>query len=495
MNVRQKIQLLVGLLSCLITVCFAVPLFGTALGEERNKSEAVSRAAEGNIVRLSETGKSAIKLEVRRFYEQAVERSISVPGKIEALPTMQYAQHAALSGKIIEISVKPGQFVHAGDILAIIQSPELNRLAADALQSKAQIQSDIAQQKVLLEDEVKQSKAKLDFAEANYKRDKMLFDHGLASQEEVQLALSDLGVAQSRHKAAIEKRDVTLKALNEKLAVTMDPLRKRLALLGVSQNEIIAMLASDKSIGTVPIRSTNEGLVTEIKATSGQSIDPTVLLVTVTDIRTVWATASAYEEDIAKVSVGQRVSVSVPPYPKTIFRGRITFVGTQMDSVSHTLPVRAEIDNPQLQLKPDMFARLDIETAGTRMAILVPQDAVVERSGESLVFVEKDGGYIPAKVDVGKVHGQDVEIVHGLRSGDRIVSRGTFALLAEWLKQQSGEGAFSRASGEGEVETKEGTEAPRTAASINPFIVALLVLGAFIAGVALTLLVVKGRKR
>lgn len=474
-----------------IVSLLSISLLGAAFAGETSTAGAGS--SQRYIVRLSDTGKAAIKLQVKPVIEQAVGQSISLPGKIEPIPTMQYAQHAALAGKIIAITVKPGQFVHAGDSLAIIQSPELNRLAAEALQAKAQILSDINQQKVVLEDEVKQSKAKLDFAEANYRRDKMLFDHGLASQEEVQLAFSDLGVAQSRQKAAIQKRDVTLKSLREKLAVTMDPLRKRLELLGVSTKEVDTMLSSEKSIGTVPIRSTNEGLVTEIKASSGQSIDPTVLLVTITDIRTVWATASAYEENIARIAAGQGVNVSVPPYPHLVFHGGVTFIGTQMDLTSRTLPVRAEVGNPQLKLKPDMFARLDIQTTGTKLSILVPQDAVVERSGESIVFIEKDGGYSLTKVDVGKVHGESVEILRGLNVGDRIVTRGAFALLAEWLKMQSGEGAFSRASGEGEVETQEKTEAP-SAPSISPFMVAIFVLLAFVAGIVLTFLVLKARK-
>ncbi|MBU6455445.1 MAG: biotin/lipoyl-binding protein, partial [Cyanobacteria bacterium REEB67] len=205
--------------------------------------EAGNKDSSPKPVSLSTIQKSAIKLEVATVKTQSLKGALSSPGKIEAIPTMQFALHAPLAGTITKIAIEPGQLVHVGQILAMLQSPDLNRLSAETLQGKTQVSSEINQSEVLLEDEISESKAKLEFAQANYQRDKVLFERGLASQEEVQLAQSDLGVAQARYKAAVRKREVTLKALNEKYSVTLEPLNKRLELLGVSKQDIKAMMS------------------------------------------------------------------------------------------------------------------------------------------------------------------------------------------------------------------------------------------------------------
>jgi cobalt-zinc-cadmium efflux system membrane fusion protein len=445
-------------------------------------------------VTLSTLQKAAIKLEVATVRTQSLKCTLSSPGKIEAIPTMQFALHAPLAGTITKIAIGPGQLVHVGQVLAVLQSPDLNRLSAETLQGKTQVSSEISQAQVLLDDEISESKSKLDFAQANYERDKALFERGLASQEEVQLALSDLGVAQARSKAAVRKREVTLKALQEKYSVTLEPLNKRLELLGVSDTDIKAMMSSKNAIGSVPIRSTCEGLVTEIKASVGQSIDPSVLLFTVTDINKVWATAFAYEEDVSRLRQGEKVRVKVPSLPNEVFEGVLTFIGTQVDSQTRTLPVRAEISNPLGVLKPDMFATLDTEIDKSAHGIIVPREAVITHDGESLVFLEERAGYVPATVKVGRAFGNQLEITTGLSAGDKIVVHGAFSLLAEWLKEQQGEKAFSQPSGDGEAESGDVKKEASGPTGLSQSVVFGIAIAAFFAGVIVTAFVLRSTK-
>jgi len=471
------------------------------LGQE-SASEKGSKDTS-KVVSLSSSQKLALGLKVVTVEKHSVKSSLTSPGKIEFIPSLQFALHAPLAGTISKIFVQPGQIVHVGQVLALLQSPDLNRLAAETLQSKAQVTSEIAQSRVLLEDEISESKAKKAFAEANFQRDSMLFAHGLASQEEMQLAKSDLEVAEARNKAALAKKDVTLKALQEKYAVTMEPLDKRLQLLGVNAKDVSAMLANRNAISLVPIRSTGDGLVTEIKATVGETIDPTVLLFTVASISRVWATAFAYEEDVSSLHIGERVWVKVAAIPDHTFEGKLTFVGSQVDSQSRTLPVRAEINNPRFDLKPDMYATVEIEVDHALERIIVPRDSVITHGGSSLVFVEREGGYLPTDVQLGRPFGNRVEIKSGLVVGDRIVEKGSFPLLAEWIKKQQGEEAFAHASGDGEAESGEEkkSESPNASdkAGGNGLIggqslIFGIVIAAFLAGSLVTALVLRARK-
>jgi hypothetical protein len=146
---------------------------------------------------------------------------------------------------------------------------------------------------------------------------------------------------------------------------------------------------------------------------------------------------------MSRVAERQEVSISVGAFPDEKFVGKVSHVGMQVDPNTRTLPVRIEIKNPSWKLKPDMFARLSIETNEPASSILVSKDAVIERNGHSMVFVKVKGGYQPTQVNLGRTFGDQVEILNGLSPGQIIVTRGAFQLAAELLKSHGGADLFT----------------------------------------------------
>jgi RND family efflux transporter MFP subunit len=117
--------------------------------------------------------------------------------------------------------------------------------------------------------------------------------------------------------------------------------------------------------------------------------------------------------------VGQAVKLTVTAFAGTTFSGRVIFINSVVDPDSRTVKVRTEVPNPDGRLKPDMFANVEIITDVSNAAISVPQSAVLEDSGKSFVFVAENNAYKKLQVQTGIKAGDRVEIVDGLKSGDR----------------------------------------------------------------------------
>lgn len=437
----------------------------------------------GQIIPLTALGKSAVGLEVREVQKRLLPLQLKTPGKIEAIPNHEFAQHSPVAGRISQVLVNLGDIVKQGQILLYIESPDLNRTAAEITQSKQDLEAQIATQTALLSDEVQQAQARIDLAKENYRRDAKLFEEKIGSEKQMQTSLADLEVAKSQFKTAKEKQDLTIKALRTKLRLTMEPLRQRLQMLGESDESIEEMLRSGQTISNAPVRSARAGVITVVNASPGQSIDPSVKLFTVSDLNRVWATAQVYEDDMGRIKLGQKVMVRVPAFRSDVFQGNLDFIGNSVDPRTRTLPVRAEIANPNIRLKPDMYADLIIQMGTPTMAVLMPSDAVVERSGHSIVFAEVQGGFQPIRVDVGRNFGDFVEIVDGVTPGHRVVTRGAFQLAAQMLKSSGNEDLFQQATeGERDYEKKADEDKGSQLPGLNLPIVLVGLIVAFVGG-------------
>ena len=143
------------------------------------------------------------------------------------------------------------------------------------------------------------------------------------------------------------------------------------------------------------------------------------------DLAKVWLIANVRETDAAKVRVGQQVDVRVPAYPDHVFKARVTSVGPGLDTVTHRLPVRAEIDNADGALKPQMFASLGILTGDETSAIGVPESAIVTEGSSARVWVAFDDGTLALReIQVGRTAGHLTEVTSGLSAGDKVVTAG-----------------------------------------------------------------------
>jgi cobalt-zinc-cadmium efflux system membrane fusion protein len=440
----------------------------------------------GKPIELSALGKAAIGIRLQTVELKSEPTEIAVPGKIEVIPTRQFDQHAPLSGRISSVVVTPGQLVKQGQTLAIIESPEMNQLAAQLLQSRLDIESEIATQTSTLNDEVRQSEEKYQLAQNTLNRTKKLYEQRIAAEKDVVQAQTDFQIANSHLRSATANKNILLQTLRSRLALTMAPLRQRLEMLGVNESEIEDMLNQQKTMTQVPIKAARSGFVTAITASPGKNIDPSVSLFTIADLTKVWATAQVYEDDMAQMKVGEAVHVKIHALQGETVSGCLCFIGTQVDPTTRTLPVRAELDNANYRLKPDMYAELFIETAGSNSVVVVPPDAVIQQNGKNIVFVEEGPqAFQPLYVTTGRTVENLLEVTAGLQPGQKLVTQGAFQLAAELVKNNGGEALFAQATEGERIEHEDEKKAPG-GLTLNIQTVVMIVAAAFIFGVAVS---------
>jgi RND family efflux transporter MFP subunit len=128
-------------------------------------------------------------------------------------------------------------------------------------------------------------------------------------------------------------------------------------------------------------------------------------------------------------------------YPDRIFHGRVEMIGDQLDPQTRTVPVRIVLPNPDVLLRPGMFASARIAESQTQQALFVPEDALQDINGMRVVFSTSDGTTFRARtVNVGTRSQGKVEIIDGLNPQDRVVVKGAFMVKSEMLKGTMGEG-------------------------------------------------------
>ena len=140
------------------------------------------------------------------------------------------------------------------------------------------------------------------------------------------------------------------------------PARQRLKLLGVSDEEIDAMIASGKAIPRLVIRSPRTGQVIGKEIVAGSRVEEGMTLLDIADLSTVWIEADVYEKDIAYLRPGQAIQATVEAMPNQIFHGEVALIYSQLDPATRTVRVRFKVDNASGELRPGMFATVRIDT-------------------------------------------------------------------------------------------------------------------------------------
>ncbi len=159
-----------------------------------------------------------------------------------------------------------------------------------------------------------------------------------------------------------------------------------------------------------------------ISASSGASAP----VFTIGDLSKVWLVANVREEDASRLYKGAAVEVHVLAFPDRTFQARLNYISAAIDPVTHRLPVRAEVDNTEGLLKPEMFATFQIITGDPTRSVAVPDAAVVHESESAHVWLANpaDKSLELRVIGIGRVHDGMVEVVDGLKPGDQIVTSG-----------------------------------------------------------------------
>lgn len=207
--------------------------------------------------------------------------------------------------------------------------------------------------------------------------------------------------------------------------------RERLRLWDISEEQIKKLDESGEVSRTLTFYSPITGFVMDRKAFPQTSVTPDTELYTVSDFSTIWVNADIFEYEVPFVKLGQHAEMQLSYYPGKKWNGRVSFIYPTVDPMTRTVKVRLEFPNPDFQLKPQMFADVELKINYGNQ-ILVPQEAVLDSGKEQTVFVAHDGGYFePRRITTGaKLEGK-VVVLAGLKAGETIVSSGNFLIDSE----------------------------------------------------------------
>lgn len=284
---------------------------------------------------------------------------------------------APVAGRVTRILADLGQAVRAGQPLAYLDAPDLAQAQADM--QKAQADNSLKTRAL--------------------QRAHTLFNGDAIPKREVESAEADAAAS------AAELRRTQLRIGN----------------LGRGQGAALALTSSVP--GYVIDRQLNPGQ----QITAGQGP-----LFTVTDPKQLWLVVDVPETSVARARVGEDVEFNVPAWPDRKFKGTITQVGLAVDPATRRVQLRGKVANPDLALKPEMYARARLVTDDGRRAIKVPNAALFEQGMQSYLFrVEAPGRFRRIPVTVGERGDAVSYVTAGLKDGDRIVGEGALLLNAQ----------------------------------------------------------------
>jgi Cu(I)/Ag(I) efflux system membrane fusion protein len=206
--------------------------------------------------------------------------------------------------------------------------------------------------------------------------------------------------------------------------------KRKLQFLGMTDADIQAIKAPDP---TVWMRAPISGTVVENKVQRGAAVNPGDVLFSLGTLNDVWITGDIYEDDLARVRVGQQLSAVTTAFPDEVFHGVIDRISPNIDPTTHTLQIRCAVKNPGTRLKPQMLAKVSIVTRPGE-ALVIPQDALVFDIDNYYAFVEVSSGtFEHRKVTIASWSRVGyARIVSGLKAGDRVVSGETLQVNALW---------------------------------------------------------------
>ena len=357
---------------------------------------------------------SNVGIEVEIVQSAAIEGSITATGKILVTEDGTASIGPVHEGRIVHLYAGQGSYVRKGQRLAELESSDIDEAEAVYLKALAD-----------LANVTRTSTAEIKFAQATYDRTKLLVQREITPAKNLQQAEHDLEVAKANGESSISSANVEVSNA-----------RRHLMILGLNDSAINE-LSKRTSVGAslFSLNSPISGTVIERNATVGATVGSDASVFKIIDLSRVWVDANVFEKDLQRVRNGQLVKVTVPAFPQTVFTGRVILISSIVDPETRTVSVRTEVSNSDGRLKPDMFASVEIVTAGSRMAISVPLSAVLDDGGKSVVFVADGDHYTKKEVALGLKSDDRVEIVSGLNAGDHVVVKGNYLLM----QQASGE--------------------------------------------------------
>jgi len=207
---------------------------------------------------------------------------------------------------------------------------------------------------------------------------------------------------------------------------------QRLKNWDISEEQDKALSKSGETRRTLTFRSPVSGIVTEKKALQGMRFMPGEALYQVADLSSVWVIADVFEQDIGQVKLGALAKIRINAYPDKLFEGKVSYVYPTLNAATRTVPVRVELANPGLLLKPSMFAQVELPVSAKGSVVTVPVSAIIDSGTRQIVLIQQaEGRFEPREVKLGARSDTNVEIIEGVKAGELVVVAANFLIDAE----------------------------------------------------------------
>jgi cobalt-zinc-cadmium efflux system membrane fusion protein len=363
-------------LGLLLLVALLTHGFGI-FGSSKGVAEPELLVHQGNKIFVPEGSALRSRLSVAAAAAQPISPKLLLPAVVESDPARTAGVLTPLSGRLIALKVALGDRVARGQVLAVIDSPDLgqayedNDKAADAFK----------------------------LTERNLGRQEAQNKLGVASDR-------DLDQAKSDHAQAAAEYART---------------QARLKMLGAA--------ADGRPSHLLVITAALSGSVTTLSVSPGNMInDPTQPLMTIADLSTIWVTALVPEKDAAAVSKDQDADVSLIAYPDRVLRGKVLFVSDVIEPDTRRNKIRIAFANHDYALKPNMFATVTL-SGQERSLIVLPSSALLMNNDRTSVFIATAPWTFERRtVDPQLEDGSSVAIRSGVAAGEQVVVKGGILL-------------------------------------------------------------------
>ena len=234
----------------------------------------------------------------------------------------------------------------------------------------------------------------------------------------------------------------TVPGVTEGAASLLEAASERLKQWGVPQREIARLESTGEVQQELEVDSPVSGYITERNALPNLTVQPETRLYAVAELSTVWVLAEVFQNDLGRIKIGDRATLTVDTYPGRSFEGRVNFIYPQVDMMTRTARVRLIFSNPGLKLSPGMFVNAMLKV-GLGKQLVIPATGVLQSGTRQVVFVNRGDGYLePREVQLGARAGDDFIVLKGMKEGEEIVTSANFLIDSE-SQLQAAIGSFT----------------------------------------------------
>ncbi|MBN9419683.1 hypothetical protein ABS71_07445 [bacterium SCN 62-11] len=426
---------------------------------------------------------SSLRVVTEEARRENLARQIQLSGQVQATEDKTVVLTAPLDGVAVRPLVKVGSLVvrdqplvemnsvYGMTSLQILEKLETEQdqvvdarsKLSQALTNQTEAQKALGQahsQVSSLTSDLRQAEADLNFAESDLKRKTELQQAGISSKVEVEEARTRFQKATaltqaSRQELDIAKRQIPLFEKNigqyqqavdlaeQAVQVTDSNFERnkavysQAALVGTEiPPELTSLALSTRHRGTSAaqassfyVRSPITGVVTKLNVTSGQRVGSGAEIGQVVELSQVYVDANAFEGDVSRLKEGDKIEVTSTSVPGQKFYGRIRYIGQQVSPQTRTIQVRSQIDNPKGTLRPDTFVDVSVQLPARGDAVVIPEKALLTLGNEEYVMIEDaPNKYHKQAVVIGTRSQDKIEIIKGLKAGQKVVTEGNLLL-------------------------------------------------------------------